>query len=182
MQARNSENLIIVGTAKNVWQEFLQAKAIFGQHDTMCINFSLLGFDDLRLKGMEAVHHWSTLHPEIFALRVTRPPLITHSRTQKDLVDMAWPEISDAGTSSLFSLQVGMKLGYKKIIVVGIPLNREPRFTDFPGAEMVYDDTAIHMSWSMFLNESPESAKIVRSTSGKTMELYGAPTQEWANG
>ncbi len=72
-----------------------------------------------------------------------------------------------SGSSAMLGLKVGLRLGYQKIILAGVPLN-EDRYAHFQvGWRWIAD----------LLKCCP-----VRSMSGYTRELLGAYTEEWLNG
>ena len=91
----------------------------------------------------------------------------THSHEQfEDLVNRLWPYVPPSGSSAMLGIEAGMGMGYKRIVVAGCPLvDRKYTVTcDFrPGWIARYD----------VIKDA------VRSMSGWTMELLGAPTKEW---
>jgi len=81
-------------------------------------------------------------------------------------VNHIWPYRRPSGTSALLGVQAAMQLGYKMIIVAGCPLT-DDRYT-------VRWDT--HRGWTSQFEEIKDK---VRSMSGWTRGLLGAPTPEW---
>ena len=72
-----------------------------------------------------------------------------------------------SGSSALLGMKVGLRLGYKKIILTGVPLN-EGRYANFQRGWLWVAD---------LLRYCP-----VRAMSGFTMELLGKYTEEWLYG
>jgi hypothetical protein len=71
-----------------------------------------------------------------------------------------------SGSSALLAVKVGLRLGYRKIIVCGCPLDE--------GKYIKYQ-----RGWLLCADMIRDT---VRSMSGWTKELLGAPTAEWING
>ena len=72
-----------------------------------------------------------------------------------------------SGSSAMLGLKVGLRLGYRKIILAGVPIN-EGHYAAF------------QVGWRLnadLLRRCP-----VRSMSGFTRELLGEYTEEWLNG
>lgn len=136
-------------------------------------------------------HHWVSVHGEIFQwmtplranghyfvgnprdqkVRPLRHGWMTHSIKQWPGVDHVW-EMRDIGTGSsgLFACKVAMALGYKKIVLCGVPLDNSGHFYDPPSEETHYSDSVKY--WEEFL---PSMRGRVFSMSGFTRELLGEP-------
>ncbi len=71
-----------------------------------------------------------------------------------------------SGSSALLGVKIALRLGYRKIILAGVPLN-----------EGHYAHFQIGWTWIADLLKCCP----VRSMSGFTRELLGAPTEEWLN-
>ncbi len=83
-------------------------------------------------------------------------------------VDRIWPMWTPSGGSSLLGVQVGIGLGYEKIIVAGSPLLDDKYVVE----------SDFRKGWIRHLDEIKDNA---RSMSGWTRELLGGPTEEWLN-
>jgi len=81
-------------------------------------------------------------------------------------------DVWEGGSSALLGVIAGIREGYKKIVLCGCPM--EGANPGHPGAD-----------YSMFQGKWTESVSLlcnyVRSMSGFTMKLLGAPTEEWLN-
>jgi hypothetical protein len=71
-----------------------------------------------------------------------------------------------SGSSAMLGLKIALRLGYKKIILAGVPLNKGQYFNFQVGWRWIAD----------LLRCCP-----VRSMSGFTMEILGKYTEEWLN-
>ncbi|MDZ4241924.1 MAG: hypothetical protein U1D99_03765, partial [Candidatus Omnitrophota bacterium] len=88
-----------------------------------------------------------------------------------------WPGVTlivefepPSGSSALHGVMAGLKLGYRKIIMVGCPLTNEPE----RGKE--YDN--FQVGWRV---HQERYIGRVKSMSGWTMGYLGSPTEEWLN-
>lgn len=88
-------------------------------------------------------------------------------------VDIVVPlDVWEGGSSALLGVMAGIKLGYNKIVLCGVPL--QGANPGHPGAD-----------YSMFQGRWTEIVSVlcnyVRSMSGWTRQLLGYPTAEWLN-
>jgi hypothetical protein len=90
-------------------------------------------------------------------------------------------EIMWHGSTALFCVLTAFPMGYKKIVLAGVPLDSkghwywdektQPQYPDPPWSYQTYQ------AWFEFA-ETPE-AQQVRSMSGYTKTLLGKPTRKW---
>lgn len=129
-------------------------------------NYELPAFRERRIKSGLNIDYLAHSHE---AFRSTSTPI--DGRTWPDLkpdgspwVDRIWPYQKPSGSSALLGIQAGLGMGYEKIIVTGCPLSG--RYEEF------------HKGWIVQLDTIKDT---VRSMSGWTRDLLGAPTKEWMN-
>jgi hypothetical protein len=167
--------LIINGSAACVDQDLDAIHELIGElpRDYMAI-------------GLDAVdkHYWpikymATFHPAELPLIIQRRrdyggnidyEVISHEprETVKHFISDWW---KPSGSSALLGVQAAItRLGYKKIILCGCPM------TGFNEKNNNYAN--FQQGWKARLKEVGDN---VRSMSGWTMELLGAPTKEWLN-
>lgn len=172
-----NKRLLIVGPAPCL-KEDLKALEQLGPafltgrmatHDVMAI-----GLDTAEYEGR--IDHVATYHPyELPDFRQRRKVIggnmdyITHSHESPEgqaHAQRLWPYIKPSGSSAMLGIQAGMGMGYKKIVVAGCPLvDRKYTITcDF------------RAGWTARYDVIKD---VVRSMSGWTRELLGAPTKEW---
>jgi hypothetical protein len=72
-----------------------------------------------------------------------------------------------SGTSAMLGLKAGLRLGYRKIILAGVPID-EGHYAHFQVGWLWIVDLLVHCP--------------VRSMSGYTRHLLGKYTEEWLNG
>jgi hypothetical protein len=78
------------------------------------------------------------------------------------------------GSSGLLCVTVAMHLGYDKIILCGVPLDRRAEHYNYPGEWM--DATRYRSAWTK--HKGLMMGK-VRSFQGWTAAIIGEPTKEW---
>ncbi len=95
-------------------------------------------------------------------------------------VDYIWNFFPKHMSSGILGLFIGIVLGYKKILLHGIPLDRTNRFHDIDVClnSKFYKETN---QWLIQNSIIKNYKNIVRSSSGNTMEFFGEPTEEWIN-
>lgn len=186
-----SKNLIICGSSKNVWEEFQVAQSFFGKDNfsLMCVNLALLGFQFYHQTGLIKVDHFVSL--EISLMKALKKDFAhdinSHCNQYAPEIDTVHQDInSSGGTSGFFAMQIGLKLGYEKIILCGIPLDNSPHFYDFPGVDWGgCNDGEIRHTWDIWIDrvkrQNPCPSLKIRSMSGKTKDMFGEPTDDWKN-
>lgn len=80
------------------------------------------------------------------------------------------------GSSGMLGVQVAQQMGAERIVICGIPMTNTPRFDDAKG----WEEAGSYLdAWE---KGRDDLKGYVRSMSGWTQELLGAPTVEWLNG
>lgn len=138
--------------------ELRDAEAIAGRADIMAINFTVCFIPG-------PVRHLASQHAsEIGWFRHCRrcvdycygyDPPETHSNKAGPDVDHYWADLDNEqgrqGTSSLFAVKVALALGYRRVILAGIPLDGSGRFYDPPGLPLTsrwnYSARPIRAAW-----------------------------------
>ena len=126
-----SGNLIIAGSAECLFEDYEKARKLFDKdeekYDIMAINFSGICF-----KG---IVHLASLHADRIPafLRAAQLDNDRHIHTHTRLNNLVIPEVendwtaeipSTSGSSALFGVRVGLRIGYDKIILCGVPLTK----------------------------------------------------------
>lgn len=100
-----------------------------------------------------------------------------------DLADDPFPHAKDMmwhGSSGLFALLVGLEMGYKRIVLAGCPMDSKGHWY-FPGIE--YGPVWTFESYQAWFEFTLDPRKRrVRSCSGYTEILLGAPDEDFFNG
>jgi hypothetical protein len=182
-----TKNIIIVGSGAGVWEELAEAQNMMPVHHIMAVNFAMFGLETLnrnsidRTQGQPYVNHWASLTPEYFAFKPRHAVgVTTHCSKPGIHIDYVHSDLkSQGGSGGEWAIHVALKIGYKKIIVCGIPIDHRARFYDAPGSIQYYGSGAARYAWIQ--NKNSGLFENVRSMSGWTAELLGKPTVEWIN-
>ncbi len=183
VQTKTARRLLIAGPARCLFDDLAGLRALGdGPDETMAIKYACLGIP-------WAIEHIASLHgdllPHFKALTqhlAGRPnPVTTHSALPSDPADAVWDLEQQRGTSSLFALQVAIAMGYRRILLAGVPLDSSGKFHSPPGAlrdlerygDLPREDVQI---WRAAAGRWSDR---VRSLSGRTAEWFGRPTAEW---
>jgi len=166
--------LIITGAALCVLDDL----TVLAMDETRA-DFMAIGLDAVN-KYPWPIKYMATYHPvEIPEIKARRESIggntdyIVISHEQKPGVDIIEPLLGGecSGSSALMGAQAAVKLGYRRIVLCGCPMT---------GKSVKNDNyETFRAGWEQkkkFLNGR------VRSMSGWTKELLGAPTEEWLNG
>lgn len=178
---------IIIGGAECVVEDFVTARMSFGAMDHFVINESF--------KLVSHMDQWCTLHPEklrrwekeAYARGRTPCPIWVPDFAPDDLdtvmhgtgYDEHWKCApwdrgqGNSGSSGMFAISIAFSLGYAKIILAGVPMDDRPHFDR---AENWQDRDRFVTAWSA---AAPSLSGKVKSMSGWTRELLGAPDEQW---
>lgn len=146
----------------------------FGEWELIAVNDAIAKFP--------VIHQAVTLHPEkLDAWMAARAGFKhrdvatwTHPRGSADFnLEEVWPAGGGHGSSGLFAVKVALALRFNRIVLCGVPMDLRGHFFDArPWRERDrYADVWSKNAAALRLH--------VRSMSGWTRELLGAPTPEW---
>lgn len=175
---------VVIGGASCVWDDLEKAKSL-ATYDL------LIAINDAGAAYPGQVDYWVTLHPEKLAAWAKKreenshaPALqyVAHSGNTEDkrpgrgfgvsfTVPYTWP-----GSSGLFAVEIALKtLDVDRVVLCGVPMNADPHFFD------PEPWSAVKGFWQAWPDAYPHIKDKVRSMSGRTQELLGAPTRQWLN-
>lgn len=176
--------LIVVGTGRTMWSD-LAALSGFDAH-VMAVNMAGVFLQ-------KKPDHWGSMHGEKFQWwlplmhdqegGVSFSPMGLNLGKQIEIhsdrgyvgVKHVWPHgvvPTRDGGSGLWSIRVGLKMGYSPVVMAGMPLDDSGHFYDEPGKAQ-----ATH---GMFLSAFKQAVKDefrgrVHSMSGASRDVVGAP-------
>lgn len=177
MASGTGRRCVILGGADCVWSDLDNAQALFTPDAVIACNHAARDYYGF-------VDHSVTMHPDI------RDRLWIPARRAAGLPDAgqlwhprhrgAWPGStpieSKGGSSGMLCIRVALELGFDKIVLCGVPMAKLNRH---------YDD---HRPWiearqyhNVWLREAPALQGRVKSMSGWTREVFGAPDEGWIN-
>jgi hypothetical protein len=172
---------LIFGRAQGTWEEFEQAK-------TLCDFDTIIGVGKAGCDYSGELHHWVSFHTDLMPHwidvreRNGYPPAGQfwscnykgRSARYKSPVPVTLVEVG-GGSSGFVAVMVALEgLSINKVVLAGIPMTN---------AAGHYDETGDWNEAHKYQREWKEKVKVlegrVKSMSGWTQELLGAPTLEW---
>lgn len=171
--------LAIVGSAPNALDDlygFLESLLPLPDRN---VDVMAIGLDAVkRIKG--SVRYITTNHPEDIPAIVAEMhrigcgdyQLICHlPGHQVDIVEPYRPPLGRSGSSAMTGTLAALRMGYDRIVLCGCPLTgNAPEGNPYEAFRLGWED------------RKEELLGKVRSVSGWTRELLGAPTEDWLNG
>jgi len=169
--------LLVIGGARCVWEDLAAADTLTGRG-----NFKLMAVNDSAMFIPEPITHMASLHPKHLgpwrALRKARYPTAGHSHTHSvrkaDGVDFVWSPLHSDGLSGLFGVQVGLMLGYERIVLAGIPMDDSGTFWEPPEVRRKYGLESYERAWK-YARDNYFRGR-VKSLSGNTRDWLGGPS------
>ncbi len=179
---------VVMATGRCVWDDLAYKFSPEENHaDVIAVN-------NMILHWKPRVRHGVSMHPEEPGLwRALRPyyqgeeshvhthGYRKHGKPGIPECDYIWDiPAGKGGTSSLLAVFVGLALGYKKIVLCGVPLDNTGHFYDPPAKEdRTFGSDFIEMEW---LKAKEVFGDRVRSVSGRTKAWFGEPDKDWLKG
>lgn len=181
----SSDVAFVLGGAKTVWADLKEAKELAIPHTYIATNETGRDFIDF-------LPHWCTLHTEkITAWYMQR----INWRCKGDgdigqfwtsnvktlpnndfLTPLSFRHVQSwDGSSGLLAITVALALGYQKIILCGVPLDKKAGHYFSPD-EPWMDGPRYRHAW---IKHKGDMEGRVKSMGGWTQSLLGAPTKEW---
>lgn len=179
---------LILGGASCVWDDVAAWEAEYGREwDGLVIVAN-----DIGAHWSRPIDHWVSLHPEKIARWQELRRELQHDvgpaphtwGRQFRMYNQA-PRVTDealvpwaGGSSGMFAVQVAHTIGCRRAILCGIPMTMTPHFTE--SRERFHAQwVQANGHWKAWGRYLPKMTGWVRSMSGRTRELLGAPTREW---
>lgn len=171
---------LVLGGADCLWSDLHELEAVTGPWPG-----PVIAVNDAGVHWPRRLDHWATLHPEDLQPRLDaraengypggfivwaheRDPW--HSTGGRHLVDRTLPVPTKTGSSGLFAVSVARAIGCERVVLCGVPMTATPHI----GGGGPW--TEVERFWPLWDAESLED---VRSMSGRTRDLLGAPDREW---
>ena len=165
---------IILGGGKTVLQEYEQAKKLCKPDIIICVN-------DIGCEIKEC-DIWATLHPEKLGAWISKrndngyklpEKIVSFKRVEyvNTILDYRWTGSSGSGSSGLFAVKTALSLGYNKIVLCGVPINKESHYFS---SKAWSECDSFSGTWR---EQQGILKKYVRSMSGYTRNLLGYPDQ-----
>lgn len=88
--------------------------------------------------------------------------------------DYRWPGMTASGSSGLYAVKLLMDRGFDRIILAGVPMQASGAHFFDPK-----DWDEVDAFWQTWLDQANRINGIVKSMSGRTREIFGAPDANW---
>lgn len=173
-----SRTALLLGGSNSVWQDAADALALFTPDCIAAVN-------DIGARWSGPLDLWASLHegkmPRWIAERARRGFSKAKFHVANGpapgidaIEDYRWPGMTGSGSSGLYAVKLLMDRGFDRIVLAGVPM--DPAGAHFFDAAR-WDEVASF--WQTWLDQAPRLQGIVKSMSGRTRALLGAPTAEW---
>lgn len=199
MEDDSVKSALIIGCAACVWDDVVAAKELTSFDAIYCVK-------QMGIHYPAAFDVWITLHPEAmdqyelqrYALglpngyQIVAPPadeLGQHGKkgniTRR--VSYLWPEANNgnaSASSGIYGAKVAIEDGFDRVVLAGIPMTPEGGHFK-PGTKAVTGGTRGKVWTGCSAFEVGFTAAVpflmgkVKSMSGRTQRILGAPTKEW---
>lgn len=175
----DNRTVIVTGSAENLFVDMaiLRENIIKPPEcDALCVNRSVLYYPYF-------FQHWASLHHDLvrdLQWVKNKCNFKTHSNRPGPGIDRIWPMEAFNGDSGLFAVRVAVRLGYEKIILCGLPLDKRRKIYQVKENGNSFDCITNLQLWREMARDEFDGK--VRSMSGNTREILGEPTKEWLNG
>jgi len=165
----------VVGGGSSMWAEFKESEVLLGGTDIICVNVA----------GMvipQAKHLFSWHKKQLSAIKLWRSAewpddkSIVHSVGEEIRIDWVWRFNGGTSVSGLSCIDLALLLGYKRVALVGIPMDDRGYFykpTDNPDMHDKWRHREVYKLKEVFGDK-------VKSFSGVTKDVFGHP-KEWGN-
>jgi hypothetical protein len=179
---------LICGSAPSLLEEFERARRAIPDAAIITVNESA---------SVVYGNFLITQHPEKalwFRERSENPDVVVHTAKEKErasqpAIDVYWPDCVTLATSGGSAIAIALSMGFTRIVLCGMPMNGGDGY--FEGASFRRDEPRFGMespesryirnyqhNLIEFTRRRPETLDCVRSMSGFTKRLFGAP--EWS--
>lgn len=172
---------LILGGAVGVWDDAGTALDLFKPDLIIAVN-------DIGTRWAGRLTHYATLHPE--HMQRWRKERMGRGFSQAgehighnmaDGIDRAadyrFPGMNASGSSGLFAVKIAIDEGCERVVLAGVPM--QAKQAHFFNTAHWTDRDSFASAWEIAL---PHIKDKVRSMSGWTKELLGAPTPAWLRG
>lgn len=182
-EVRDPSRAIVIGGGECVWTDVRALEEMLGHEwDGLVI-----AANDVGCVWPRPLHYWVTLHPEKFKKWMEAraknglPPCENtwsrKGRTGTRFQVQPWA----GGSSGMLGVTVAREIGCTKIVLCGVPMTRSPHFRESVVHPQGRAWTSADNHWRSWTKPDvlARMRDYVRSMSGRTEQLLGAPTLEW---
>jgi hypothetical protein len=163
----------IIGGGSSMWVDHKESEVLLNGTDILCVNMAGMVIPD-------AKHLFSWHKKQLSAIKAWRmaewagDKAITHSVQENGGIEWVWRFNGGTSVSGLSAIDLAWLLGYRKIALVGVPMDGNGYFykpTDNPDMHDKWRHIEVRRLKDIY-------GDAVKSFSGVTMEVFGHP-KEW---
>lgn len=160
--------LIIIGGGRDMWADYERAKSLFPEADTMAVNVAgmfinpLTHLYSLHFKHISYISKWRKME-------YCGDGHICHSNKMFDGIDHEWKCSGRTSTSGSTAVTLGWLLGYRKMVLAGVPMDGTGYFYKPSINETFNDDQREKEIYAL----KETFGDMVCSMSGKTRDILG---------
>jgi hypothetical protein len=187
---RKRDTVLVCGDGNTLPDDVKSFEDLGVEHDVYCINRSMLYFE-------RPIDHWAAIDAEesMWFSKYLTKKVVPDGMLYRHTIgvcpigyDVFWKVDQEfenetqkhvwSGNSGYFGILSALAMGYKKVVVAGMPLDTEPHWYESknkPGPNWVGQT---YRTWMDFEKQHPKSGK-VRSMSGYSEFILGKAGKEW---
>jgi hypothetical protein len=188
---RGHDLVLITGDGANMIDEVREFESWNLPHDLYCVNRSLLYFErqvdhwaaiDIEESGWFAENVNEKVEPNKY---VTRHTIGNASFAYDVYWEMDFEQSNEfqrrvlVGNTGYFAILTAIAMGYKRIVIAGMPLNMDRCWYEPEDADGPNWMGWMYVQWIDFKLKCPDSDR-VKSMSGYSEFILGKATKEWA--
>lgn len=189
---------LVIGCAANVWEDLKAARALASYDAIYCVK-------QMGIHYRDKFDVWATLHPEAMndyehqrkvlglpnGYQIVAPPakeLGMHGEKGNIArrVSYLWPNSdgSSSASSGIYGAKIALDDGFERVVLAGVPMSPDaghflPETKTVSGQVRGPVWTGCGAFEIGFNNALPYLMNRVKSMSGRTQKVLGAPTKEW---
>lgn len=186
---------IVLGGAECVWMDLVALERTYGRRwDGLVV-----ACNDVGVHYRGRIDAWTSLHADKLLKGDGRDPekrswwrqradngypmdgIVTYSRKGAYGADRDINEAVSGGSSGLLAVQVAWNMGADRVTLCGVPMTVTPHFAETE-CHTPTDWRSADSHWRAWKNNQKMLEGRVRSFSGRTRDVFGAPTYEWLAG
>jgi hypothetical protein len=188
MEAHGIRRALVAGSAACLWDDVKAARALCTFDRVYCVKMTGIHWP-------ERFDTWITLHPEYMdayeaqraalslpnGYEIVAPPAkeVGQHGDKGNIsrrVSYCWPGMNASASSGIYAAKVALDDGYSRIVLAGIPMDDSKHFSR--GKPWTQRNAFMRG----FEQSIPYLIGRVKSMSGHTRQVLGAPSPEWLQG
>lgn len=180
--------LLVVGDGSSMPEDYVAFQRFGIDHDTMAMNYSAYALKEWGEKFQHFIAGDSHFEDMQKVAQSLNNGCVKHCWNpgcgEEKGFDVRWVKQDHrgwSGTTANLGVKIGITLGYLRIVLAGVPMDRSGHWYDKYLPEKDIKRTHIHAAHLWFWTElaTRPVGKFIRSMSGNTKDLLGEPTHKW---